>query len=99
MADPRDVDALNRQIRGLEIEVSKNENGGFTVCSSSEPFFCYDATSVNDAQKLVARTLTSYAKNFFHVENLEFPIEETALGSASVAIERGTPVARLKLAA
>lgn len=99
MTDIRDIDALTRQIRALDIEVSKNENGGLTVCSSSEPFFCYDAESIDDAQNLVARTLASYAKRFFNVEDLTFPIEETALGHTAVLIERGTPVARFKLAA
>ena len=93
--DNRDYEALLRQIENLNIEVSKNADGLLTVCSTSEPLFCYDAQTPEEAVELVKRTLRSYAKHFFHVD-AGVTTECAPIAEAPLPIERTTPISRIK---
>lgn len=89
-----DGDALRERLASLEICVAKNKEGVFTVYTKAEPLFCYDATSLEEADKLVRDTLESYARTFFDVENLRLGTSSSPAKSA-IPSERVTPVARI----
>lgn len=88
-------DAFLRHVEALDIELSVNEDGVYNVCTTSEPFFCYDAVTREEAASLAARTLASYGRLFFNLEGLEIPISEQT-GTSGVAVERNRPLGRLK---
>lgn len=89
-------EAFIKQIVELDIELSVNDEGVFTVCTTSEPLFCYDAESREEAAALVGRTLASYGRLFFGLDGLEIPVQADAKVEARVAVERSTPVGRLR---
>lgn len=92
----RDFEAFRRQIDALDIELSRTPEGVLTVCSTNEPFFCYDADTKEELASLVVDTLASYARHFYHIEGLGVTAEETPVESGPLPIERSTPVARFK---
>ena len=94
--DIHDYDAFTRHIDDLDIELSVNKEGVYTVCTSSEPLFCYDADSQEEAASLVAKTLVSYGRLFFGLNDLQIPTVESAADASSVTVERGTPIGQLK---
>jgi CO dehydrogenase/acetyl-CoA synthase alpha subunit len=94
--DIRDYDAFIRHVADLDIELSVNKDGVYTVCTTSEPFFCYDADTQEEAAKLVSKTIVSYGRLFFGLHDLEEPTVKPAEDGGSVAVERGTPIGQLK---
>lgn len=95
----REFDAFIRHIEALDIELTVNEEGVFTACTQAEPFFCFDATSRDEASTLVGRALTSYGKNFFGLTDLEFPTVKTVEHDEArvpVTVEHGKPVGHIK---
>lgn len=94
--EDRVIGAFARQVEALDIELSVNAEGIYTVCSTSEPLFRYDAETKDEAARLVAQTLTSYGRLFFHLEGLEIPVQSAKAPASPVPVERGTPVGRLK---
>lgn len=93
--ETRDIEAFGRQIAELKIEVSKDENGLLTVCSTTEPLFCYDAHSEEEVETLVTDTLRSYAKHFFNIDGLGIHTKSEPIPQPPLPIERGTPVSRV----
>lgn len=91
-----DIDAFVRQISELNIEVSQNSEGLLTVCSTSEPLFCYDAGSKEEIEALVQDTVRSYGKHFFNIDLPPFSTECEPIGVSPLPIERSTPVSRIK---
>ncbi len=90
------IEAFIRQISELNIEISQNAEGILTVCSTSEPLFCYDATTKEEVDALVQDTVRSYGKHFFNLDLPPFSTEQTPLNEGPVQIERGTPVSRIR---
>ncbi len=93
--ETRDLDALNRQIADLKIELSESSDGLLTVCSTAEPLFCYDAHSKEEAATLVADTLLSYARHFFHIQGLNVKTRSDPLPETQLQIEHGKPIFRI----
>ena len=89
-------EAFVRQIGELNIEISQGADGLYTVCSTSEPLFCYDAATTEELDALVKDTLRSYGKHFFNLDLPPFSTEQEPLDAGPVAIERSTPVSRIK---
>ena len=94
--DIHDYDAFTRHIDDLDIELSVNKDGVYTVCTTSEPLFCYDADTKEEAATLVGKTLASYGRLFFGLTDLQEPTVEAAQDESSVTVERGTPIGQLK---
>ena len=94
--DIHDFDAFTRHIDALDIELSVNQEGVYTVCTTSEPLFCYDADSKEEAANLVGKTLVSYGRLFFQLHDLQAPTVHAEEDDGSVTVERGTPVGQLK---
>lgn len=90
-----DIEAFTRQIEKLEISVSQNAEGHFTVSTSAEPLFCYDALTEEEIEKLVADTFTSYAKHFFRLDDIKIGTKSTPVVGTTIPIERSKPVSRL----
>lgn len=93
--DAHNREALFRQIENLVIEVSQNSEGVLTACTHAEPYFCYDAGSIEELQTLVSETLTSYGRNFFQVEGLDIDARENPFSDGVIPVERSTPITRL----
>jgi len=89
-----DLEAFIRQLGGLNIEITRNEEGHLTVCSSSEPLFCYDVEHEDEIGPLVVDTLQSYARHFFQIENLPVGTKSQAI-ETPLPVERSTPVSRI----
>lgn len=94
--DPRDIDALTRTLSDLDVQLSQSADGVFTVCSTSEPLFCFDGDSKEEVSKLVVDTLVSYAKHFFHHDLTGGRTETQPLEETPIPVELSTPVSRLK---
>jgi hypothetical protein len=90
------IEAFVRQISELNIEISQGSDGLYTVCSTSEPLFCYDAESIEAVEGLVQDTVRSYGKHFFNLDLPPFSTEQEPLNAGPVPIERGTPVSRIR---
>lgn len=91
-----DFAAFLRQIENLDIELSQTSDGVLTACSTAEPLFCYDADTREELAALVASTLASYAKHFYHIDGLDVTAEEAPFESGPLPVERSTPLARYK---
>lgn len=89
-------EAFVRQISELNIEISQSSDGLYTVCSTSEPLFCYDAASIEEVDALVKDTVRSYGKHFFNLDLPPFSTEQESLNEGPIPIERTTPVSRIK---
>jgi hypothetical protein len=89
-------EAFVRQIGELNIDISQSSDGLYTVCSASEPLFCYDATSVEEIDALVKDTVRSYGKHFFNLDLPPFSTEQKPLDDGPLQIERGTPISRIR---
>lgn len=81
--EPGNIETFVRQISELKIEVSQNSEGVLTVCSNSEPLFCYDAISIDEVNALIEDTVRSYGKHFFHLELPAFSTERAYRGRSS----------------
>jgi hypothetical protein len=51
-------------LAGLEIDVTVDDEGLYTVCTQSEPFFCYDGHDKSDVIRQAVQTLESYGRLF-----------------------------------
>lgn len=92
-----DIDTFARQIGELNIELSQSPEGVFTVCTKSEPYFCYDATSKEEIDAWVVDTVRSYGKHFFNIDpKFGLSTESEPIEASPLPIERTTPVSRIK---
>jgi hypothetical protein len=89
------LDALRERLQDLKITVSRND-GVFTANSYSEPLFCFERPTLDDLKAVVEDTLTSYVKNFYHVENAKVTLANQPVEIPSVPIERVVPTSELK---
>lgn len=90
------IEAFIRQISDLEIDISQNAEGSLTVCSTSEPLFCYDASSYEEIEALVQDTVRSYGKHFFNIDLPPFKTEREEIDGGPLTVERESPVSRIK---
>jgi len=90
------TEAFFKIINDLDIVLSRSSDGVYTVCTTSEPLFCYDGDSPEALQPLVIDTLVSYGKHFFGIEPSGGHTESEPLNGGPFAIERSTPHSRLK---
>jgi len=93
--DVSNLEAFIKQISDLKVEISRNSAGGLTVCSTSEPLFCYDVQNESEAAALVQDTIKSYGRLFFHVDLPSFRVRSEALDGQPLTVERGIPVSRV----
>lgn len=91
----QELETFARQISGLNIELSQTPEGVFTVRNTSEPFFCYEAETVEQLNAWVVDTVRSYAKHFFNLD-LNLSTESEPIEAGPLPIERSTPVSRIK---
>lgn len=82
-----DLEAFAEALSKLNIEVSEGELGILTVCSSSEPLFCYDAHSHEALNQLVVDTLRSYGRHFFGIDDPNLSTRCSPVGEA-IPVER-----------
>ena len=89
----RDVTELEARLSELDITVAQAPDGLLTVYSNSEPRFCFDATSIDEAQRVTTEALSSYARVFFNVNaKVNLTIRET---DDIVPIEKVRPVSQV----
>lgn len=93
--DVSNFEAFAKQISELKVEISRNSAGGLTVCSTSEPLFCYDVSNEAEASALVQDTIKSYGRLFFHIDLPPFHVRNEALDGQPLTVERGIPVSRV----
>ena len=79
-------------ISKLEIAVTKDENGLYTVCSSTEPLFCYDAHDLDSVNELVIDTIASYGEHFFQIPRPKITTTNSPVGKAFQQVERSVPI-------
>jgi len=65
---------LQKKLADLDIFVSKNEAGGFSVHTTCEPLFCFDRKTEAEIDLVVVDTLTSYIKTFYNDSNTQFMV-------------------------
>ncbi len=88
-------EAFSAAIASLKINVSKSEDGLFTVCSYSEPLFCYDAHDEAGVNQLVQDTLNSYAKHFFGIDGPSVTTSCSPVGHV-IPVERSEQVSTIQ---
>jgi hypothetical protein len=98
MADEktRDIEAFERLVDDLDIELSQSADGVYTVCTAKEPLFCFDGDSKEELGHQVINTLISYAKHFLNIDILSGDTESEPLKEAPLPVEVSTPLARIK---
>jgi hypothetical protein len=68
---------LQRRLGELEIDIVSTDDGKFLACSYSEPLFCIERDSEEDAKIAVVETLESYIRTFYKtVEKFRIGIQE-----------------------
>lgn len=92
----KDVKAFEAQIANLRIEVTRDSNGLLTVCSSSEPLFCYDAHDEDGVNALVVATLASYGRHFFGLDDLKIGTKVSPVGKFVVPVECGETISTIE---
>jgi hypothetical protein len=92
----KDFDNLEKCLQELEITVSKNGDGRLTVCTQTEPLFCFVRDTQEEINTVVVDTLSSYIRSFYQVEDVQ-------VNAVSVPLERPTiphrhlrPVSRIR---
>jgi hypothetical protein len=95
MTDTNKSEALKKRLSALEICLSQNTEGLYTVFTESEPLFCYDAHSLEEVDELVTDTLTSYAAAFYGVAGLKVKTASTPAEWSQVRVEQVRPVSTL----
>ena len=90
-----DIETFTRQISEWNIELSETPEGIFTVRHTAEPFFCYEAETVDQLNDWVIDTVRSYGKLFFNLD-LNLSTECEPLEESPLPFERSTPVSRIK---
>lgn len=97
MTKPKaDLEAFAAKLADLEIEVSRDENGLLTVCSSSEPLFCYDAHDEDAINALVIDTLQSYGRHFFGIDHPNIVAKRSPVGKPTVPVNRAQPISKIE---
>ncbi|MGB3796373.1 MAG: hypothetical protein WA957_08715 [Alteraurantiacibacter sp.] len=91
-----DLEAFAAKLESLEIEVSRDEEGLLTVCSQSEPLFCYDAHDEEAINALVVDTLQSYGRHFFGLEHPSVVAKHSPVGKAGVPVNRVHKVSKIE---
>jgi hypothetical protein len=91
-----DVEKLQQIFSVLEIELSRNPDGCFTVWSNSEPFFCFVRPTEKEIDTVVIDTLTSYLTNFWDVRTVNAAVASTVLNKPTIPVERVEPFSRIK---
>ncbi|WP_421853794.1 hypothetical protein [Novosphingobium sp.] len=92
----KDLKAFEAHIANLRIEVSKDADGLLTVCSSSEPLFCYDVHDEDGVNALVIDTLASYGRHFFGLDDLKIGTKVSPVGKLSVPVESAEPFSTIE---
>lgn len=77
-----DFGAFEAAISNLRIDLSKSDEAPdlWTVCSYSEPLFCFDAHSEEAAKELAINTLRSYGKYFFGIDDAKLTTRCSPVG-------------------
>lgn len=76
---PSNFDAFLERVAGLDIQVSRSDDGVLTACTLTEPLFCHDADTREALESLVNATLASYARHFYGIESLGVRTEDKPL--------------------
>lgn len=84
------------KIEALDIEVSRTENGVYTVYSNSEPYFCFEGFERQELGAKVIKALESYASNYFDIQ-LGLKVKPVELKEPSVVVERSTPISKFSV--
>lgn len=90
-----DLSELEHCLSNLRIFVGKSEdNGTFTVYSTSEPLFCYERKTELELEGLVADTLRSYVESFYEVQAEIKVVKEQA--EPAIPVKRLLPASLFK---
>jgi hypothetical protein len=69
---------LERRLQELEVEIGCLEDGKFIACSYSEPLFCLERNSEEEAKTAVIDTLQSYIRAFYKgLDKFEIGLRES----------------------
>lgn len=90
-----DFEAFANALSSLKIEVSQSEDGVLTVCSSSEPFFCYDAHDHDALNQLVVDTLRSYGRYFYGIDDPNLTTRCSPVGEI-IPVERSKRISTIE---
>jgi hypothetical protein len=89
---------LHQILSNLEIRVSfvEGSDGPYTVCTTSEPLFCFVRPTLEEINALVVDTLTNYVSTFsnvdsFHISTISIPVEESV-----IPVEKLKPLSIIK---
>ncbi|KAB2880682.1 MAG: hypothetical protein F9K38_10035 [Pseudorhodoplanes sp.] len=91
-----DPSKLLQLLEALEISVSQDDDGRFTVCTTSEPLFCFVRDTEQEINDLVVNTLTSYINTFYDVEDLRITTVSVPVEKPSIPKKELRPVSRIK---
>jgi hypothetical protein len=91
----KDLIALRDRLQGLKIIVSHHE-GAFRANTYSEPLFCFERPTLETLKAVVEDTITSYVKNFYHVDNARVTLADQPVELPVLPIETVVPTSQLK---
>lgn len=91
-----DYAGLGERLDELDITVSKNGNGGFTVFTTCEPLFCFERSTLAEINRVVTDTLRSYIEAFYNVKNVAVSIESEDIPRNVIPQKVLTPISKIK---
>jgi hypothetical protein len=92
------IEKLEQTLSNLEIEVSVGTDGRFTVCTHSEPLFCFVRKTEEEIADVVADTLTSYVNTFYGdvIDSVEVRSKSIPLEISAIPVEELKPVSGIR---
>jgi hypothetical protein len=95
--DTGNAEALAKKLQELDITFAKSDNDLLTVYTNSEPYFCYDSFNEEELHALVIKTIKSYAKFFYGVDEINvLGVNNEPLPKPIVPVERVEAQSKLR---
>ena len=90
--------AFTDKLANLDVQISVNEDGVYTACSSSEPRFCFDGYSQKEGAARTIDALKSYARVYHDLHDLHFSPHREDVPPPHIKFETSRPLSKLALA-
>jgi len=92
-----EIERLRGILANLEIRVSAATDGSsYTVCTVSEPLFCFVRRTKEELQTVVIDTLTSYVTSFWQVDSVDVTATSVPPAVSAIPVEELKPDSVIK---
>ena len=91
-----DYAALKKRLSELDVTVFKEVDGNFTVYTTCEPLFCYSRETIEEIDRAVEDTLSSYISTFYQVKDVKVVSVSEEIEKSPVPQQLLTPYSRIR---